>query len=92
MSSSEVIRVGNGRGRLGLLLLAGVLLLLGAVPAHADQVDCSSFVNGVLDGNVTPIPPDQINIDTNCTIRNYPGGMSTNFSFKTQPGQTDDAG
>src|SRR5882762_2962142 len=89
MSSSDVIRVGKGRGRFGLLLLAAALLLLGSAPARAD--DCSSFPNGIVDGFAgTPIPPAQINIDRNCTIRNYPGGMSTNFSFKTQPGQTDE--
>jgi uncharacterized repeat protein (TIGR01451 family) len=73
-----------------VLLLVAALLFGATSAAHAVQVDCSSFTNATLDGNVTPIPPDQINIDTNCTIRNYPGGMSTNFSFKTQPGQTDE--
>ncbi|TMA33392.1 MAG: isopeptide-forming domain-containing fimbrial protein, partial [Deltaproteobacteria bacterium] len=75
---------------LRVLLLAATVWLGATSAAHAAQVDCSSFPNATLDGYVTPIPPDQINIDTNCTIRNYPGGMSTNFSFKTQPGQTDE--
>jgi hypothetical protein len=34
----------------------------------------------VIDGNLYPFP-DNIKLDTNCTIRNYPEGMSTNFSF-----------
>ena len=85
---------GNARERssraLRVLLLAATVWLGATSAAQALQVDCSSFPNATLDGFVTPIPPDQINIDTNCTIRNYPGGMSTNFSFKTQPGQTDE--
>jgi uncharacterized repeat protein (TIGR01451 family) len=86
MSSSDVIRVGKGRGRHGLLLLAAALLLLGGVPAQAD--DCSSFPNGIIDGFAgTPVPPSQINIDRNCTVRNYPDGMSTNFSFNNPGGQ-----
>jgi uncharacterized repeat protein (TIGR01451 family) len=89
MSSSHTKSAPTSRGWIGLLMLA-FALFLGASPAHADQVDCSSFPNATLDGYVTPVPPDNINIDTNCTIRNYPGGMSTNFSFKTQPGQTDE--
>ena len=42
----------------------------------------------------TPVAPSQIQIDGNCTIRNYPASnpLSTNFSFLTQPGQNDDAG
>src|SRR5690242_12584568 len=67
------------------LLLAVVLLGAGA-QALAD--DCVADLGGVLDGNVTPIPPSQIQIDGVCRIMNYPNGMSTNFSFLTQPGQT----
>src|SRR4030095_7535407 len=89
MFGRDQMRVGAiGRAVGGLV---GAVLFLGAAaPAHAVQVDCSSFPNATLDGFVTPVPPDQININTNCTILNYPGGMSTNFSFQTQPAQTDD--
>ena len=76
------------RGRVCILLL-GLALLLGAVaPAQAD--DCSSYPNGLLDGATGTPAPSQLNIDRNCTIRNYPAGFSTNISFSTQPGQTDE--
>ncbi len=65
------------------------MLLLGtAASAQAD--DCSAYPGGVLDGFAGTVAPSQLSIDRNCTIRNYPGGMSTNFSFFTQPGQEDD--
>ncbi|MEN8161572.1 MAG: hypothetical protein ABFS41_15995, partial [Myxococcota bacterium] len=73
--------------RLVGLLLA--LLLLGtALPAGAQ--DCSDF-GGVLDGATGLVPPSQLQIDMNCIIRNYPADnpLNTNFSFFTQPGQTD---
>ena len=68
--------------RLGISLLILFALLLGTLPAaHADQFNCSDApFNGVVDGNLYPFP-DNIKLDTNCTIMNYPGGMSTNFSF-----------
>jgi large repetitive protein len=63
-----------------------VALALGMLSrAHAQspvQVDCSAAPYfGVIDGEVRPVPPSNVKIDTNCTIRNYPGGMSTNFTF-----------
>ena len=65
-----------------LLLLA---LWLGAASvAHAQspvQASCRDDFAGLIDGNVTQPEPSNVKIDTNCTIRNYPGGMSTNFSF-----------
>ncbi|MHC4991532.1 MAG: COG1361 family protein, partial [Planctomycetota bacterium] len=41
---------------------------------------------------VDPVPPSQVQIDGNCTIRNFPASnpLSTNFSFYTQPGQTNE--
>ena len=69
------------------LLLAVVVLGSGA---QALAEDCVADLGGVLDGNVTPVPPSQIQIDGVCRIMNYPNGMSTNFSFLTQPGQTDE--
>ena len=56
------------------------LVLLGA-GAQALAEDCVAELGGVLDGNVTPVAPANINIDGVCRIRNYPGGMSTNFAF-----------
>ncbi len=71
------------------MLLLTVVLLLGTA-SSAQAEDCSDYPGGVLDGFAGTIAPSQLNIDQNCTIRNYPGGMSTNFSFFTQPGQEDD--
>ncbi|MDX1508371.1 MAG: hypothetical protein R3358_08830, partial [Woeseiaceae bacterium] len=70
-------------------LVACVLLLAASVSANAQATDCSSFPNATLDGFVTPNPPSNINIDTNCTVRNFPASnpLNTNFSFFTQPGQ-----
>jgi uncharacterized repeat protein (TIGR01451 family)/fimbrial isopeptide formation D2 family protein len=70
-------------------LFALAILMLGSVQAQAD--DCSSFPNGVLDGDTGAIAPSQIQVDRNCTIRNFPANnpLDTNFSFLTQPGQTD---
>jgi uncharacterized repeat protein (TIGR01451 family) len=69
-------------------LLALVLLLGAAFGARAD--DCSALPNHTLDGFVPgTVAPSNINVDSNCTIRNFPNGLTTNFSFFTQPGQTD---
>ncbi len=69
-----------------------MLLVLASVNAQAQAVDCSSFPNATLDGFVNPNPPSNINIDTNCTVRNFPASnpLDTNFAFFTQPGQTDE--
>lgn len=66
-----------------LALLALVVSIAFVSTAEAQvQVDCSAPpYNGVIDGNVRPVPPSNVKIDTNCTIQNYPGGMSTNFTF-----------
>jgi uncharacterized repeat protein (TIGR01451 family) len=83
------MRVKANRGWLAVLLFACALWLLPVSPAHAE--DCVADLGGLLDGNVTPVPPSQIQIDGNCTIRNYPASnpLTTNFSFLSQPGQTD---
>jgi uncharacterized repeat protein (TIGR01451 family) len=89
LSSNELTGAKTGGRRLRWPLWAFVLFMLSAAPAFAE--DCVADLGGVLDGNVTPVPPSQIQIDGNCTIRNYPASnpMSTNFSFLSQPGQTD---
>jgi len=71
---------------MAILLLTFVLLLGSASSAQAQA--CSDF-GGVLDGFAGDIPPAQLQIDQNCTIRNYPASnaLRTNFSFFTQPGQ-----
>jgi len=72
--------------------LAGAVLLFASIAANAQATDCSDFPNATLDGFVTPNPPSNINIDTNCTVRNFPASnpLTTNFSFFTQPGQTNE--
>ena len=79
--SSRMAHAARG-ATLGIQLLILFALLLGPVStAKADQFNCSDApYNGVIDGNLYPFP-DNIKLDTNCTIKNYPGGMSTNFSF-----------
>jgi uncharacterized repeat protein (TIGR01451 family) len=71
-----------GNGWVGILLFTIALLLLTAVPARAD--DCNADHGGVIDGFVNvPVPPSQINIDGNCTIRNFPASnpLTSNISF-----------
>jgi len=66
-----------------LLFLAG-LSLLSAVGARAQSVGgCVANFGGVIDGFVNPVPPSQINIDGNCTIRNFPTSnpLTSNISF-----------
>src|SRR4030095_12789489 len=68
------------------LFLFGLLLLtlLSAVPAHAQSVGgCVANFGGVIDGFVNPVPPSQINIDGNCTIRNFPASnpLTSNISY-----------
>src|SRR6266436_6255430 len=73
------------RGRwIRILLFAFGLLLLSAVPARAQSVGgCVANFGGVIDGFVNPVPPSQINIDGNCTIRNFPASnpLTSNISF-----------
>ena len=75
-------------GRPLLLLLLFVALLMGA---SSEALACQAF-GGLIDGFVDPVPPSQVQIDGNCTIRNFPASnpLTTNFSFFTQPGQTNE--
>jgi len=80
-SSTKLVRAGN---RIGILLFSLALLLLAAVPARAQSVGgCVSNFGGVIDGFVNPVPASQINIDGNCTIRNFPASnpLTSNISF-----------
>jgi uncharacterized repeat protein (TIGR01451 family) len=77
-----------GGRRATFLLLAFFALMIGASP---EALACQAY-GGLIDGFVDPVPPSQIQIDGNCTIRNFPASnpLTTNFSFFTQPGQTDE--
>jgi large repetitive protein len=87
MTSGSKNNVRVGHSWFGILLFAFVMLLLNAVSARAD--DCVKDLGGVIDGYVNPVPPSQIQIDGNCTIRNFPASnpLTSNISFYTQPGQ-----
>src|SRR6266705_3917085 len=84
MTSSDT---NNARPRgswIRILLFPFGLLLLSAVPARAQSVGgCVANFGGVIDGFVNPVPPSQINIDGNCTIRNFPASnpLTSNISF-----------
>src|SRR5258705_10756473 len=84
MTSSKTNNA-RSRGRwIRILLFAFGLLLLSAVPARAQSVGgCVANFGGVIDGFVNPVPPSQINIDGNCTIRNFPASnpLTSNISF-----------
>jgi len=91
MTCGETKGVNGGGSWLWLQWLAFVLLLGSAFPALA--VNCSDPPYlGTIDGEVFPTPPSQIQVDTICRVRNYPASnpLTTNFSFLTQPGQTDE--
>ena len=64
-------------------------VVLSAQTALAE--DCSDYPGGIIDGAEGTPAPSQLQIDRNCTIRNFPASnpLNTNFSFLTQPGQTD---
>jgi uncharacterized repeat protein (TIGR01451 family) len=67
-----------------ILLFALGLLLLSTASAQAQStVNCVADSGGVIDGFVNPIPPSQISIDGNCTIRNFPASnpLTSNISF-----------
>src|SRR5690348_8100170 len=84
MTSSST-NIANPRGSwIRILLFALGLLLLSAVPSRAQSVGgCVANFGGVIDGFVNPVPPSQINIDGNCTIRNFPvsNPLTSNISF-----------
>jgi uncharacterized repeat protein (TIGR01451 family) len=91
MPSSDRRTAWRFGGRIACRLLIALLLsIAAAAQVHAE--DCVADLGGVLDGNVTPVEPSNINIDGNCTIRNFPASnpLSTNFAFFTNPGQTDE--
>src|SRR5438067_4558423 len=81
MTASGKNNVRVGYGWIKILLFALALSPLATVPARADN--CVADRGGVIDGFVNPISPSQINIDGNCTIRNFPASnpLTSNISF-----------
>jgi len=80
------VKVG-GRKAAFWLALALALSVVTAAPSLAD--DCVADRGGLIDGFIDPVPPAQINIDGNCTIRNFPASnpLTSNISFFTRPGR-----
>src|SRR2546430_7476604 len=84
MNSNDTNNVKPRGSWIKILLFPFALLLLSAVPARAQSVGgCVANFGGVIDGFVSPVPPSQINIDGNCTIRNFPASnpLTSNISF-----------
>src|SRR5499426_708772 len=84
MTSSDTHNTKPRGSWIKILLFGFALLLLSAVPSRAQSVGgCVANFGGVIDGFVNPVPPSQINIDGNCTIRNFPASnpLTSNISF-----------
>src|SRR5215468_10828793 len=86
MRSIGTIRVNVGYKWIVTLLFAFTISLLSAKEARAQSDGCVSTYGGVIDGKINPIPPAHIQIDGNCTIRNFPGPpgagpFTSNISF-----------
>src|SRR6266849_499521 len=83
MTSSGTNHVRVGYSWIGILLFAFAMSLLTADPARGADACPSPLNGGVIDGFVNPVPPAQINIVGNCTIRNFPASnpLTSNISF-----------
>ncbi len=84
MTSSGRNNARVGYSRIGILLFVFAMSLLAAPPARAQSsINCVTDSGGVIDGFVDPVPPSQINIDGNCTIKNFPASnpLTSNISF-----------
>jgi uncharacterized repeat protein (TIGR01451 family) len=81
MTSRGTQLVRAGGSWIGILLFTLAVSLLHAAPAQADE--CVLDYGGVIDGNVVNPAPSQINIDGNCTIRNFTGSnpLTSNISW-----------
>jgi uncharacterized repeat protein (TIGR01451 family) len=86
MTSSITNNARRGGSWIKILLFPLALLLLSAAPARAQS--CVANFGGLIDGYVNPVPPPQVQIDGNCTFRNFPASnpLTTNISFFTNPG------
>ncbi|MGD8829288.1 MAG: SdrD B-like domain-containing protein [Pseudomonadales bacterium] len=92
MSTRTQIETAARGSRLRRVAAACLVAFASLVALPAWAINCSDLPNGTLDGFAGDIPPSQIQIDQTCTIRNFPASnpLTTNFSFYTQPGQTDE--
>ncbi|HEU0224220.1 MAG TPA: hypothetical protein VFR29_02175, partial [Steroidobacteraceae bacterium] len=78
----------TGSRKAGWLL--GCVLLLGAV-FSARAENCSDYPGGLLDGAAGTPDPTQLQIDRDCTIRNYPQSnpFDSNINFFSEPNDPD---
>ena len=75
----------SGFRRWSVLLILIALLTGTFSTVRADQCNCSDPpYNGVIDGDIYPSVPDNVKIDTDCTIKNYPGGDEHQFQLRQQ--------
>src|SRR5215467_11207585 len=81
MTSKHRNNASPGGSWIKILLFLLALLLLSAAPARAQN--CVANFGGVIDGFVNPVPPTQVQIDGNCTFKNFPASnpLTTNISF-----------
>src|SRR6266852_4297176 len=84
MTTSDTNNARPGGSWIKILLFGFAMLLLSAASAQAQStVNCVADSGGVIDGFVHPVPPSQITIDGNCSIRNFPASnpLTSNISF-----------
>jgi hypothetical protein len=85
------LRSGSGRIIFRLFAVLALAVFLAPSDAAAQAVNCSDFPNDTIDGYLVA-SPSNINVDVDCTIRNFEQGVNeliANISFFTQPGQTE---
>ncbi|MGH9870033.1 MAG: hypothetical protein ACREAA_17950 [Candidatus Polarisedimenticolia bacterium] len=76
--------IGAKLGRKAILLPLLLFALSMAVSSEALAIDCVADAGGIIDGFVNyPVAPSQIQIDGNCTIRNYTAAnpLTSNISW-----------
>ncbi|HVS25545.1 MAG TPA: hypothetical protein VMU03_17600, partial [Gammaproteobacteria bacterium] len=83
MLASGTIGVRARRGRVAALRYFLAIVLLFGAASRAYALDCGAPAPAIIDGFVDPNPPSQINIQGNCTIRNFAASnpLTSNISF-----------
>ena len=83
MTSSGKIHLRVGYKWMVTLLFAFAISLIAAPAQAQSSVDCVADRRGVINGLVNPVSPSQINIDGNCTIRNFSASnpLTSNISW-----------
>ena len=89
MTSSDANSATRWGSRIANWLLACVLLLGAAFCGAGGRLLRISRTARSTVSSRAPLRRPRSTSTRNCIIRNFPGGLTTNFSFFTQPGQTD---